>query len=260
MNVPRYLAAGLKITDTLDSGVVYLAKVEKPHTKEHEPFLAQVESDLVVLKLIYPGFGMERYGRDVHEFLSDENMAPKLYDIKTPIPKRFLGRTTLEKYVYMEYLAPPSDTSPKGWISLHDLGVNHVEVALANKNTIIQAVRHITHTLRKAKYVHGDFRTNNLLIYVDISSSSCTLIPRTDTGLPFIKVIDFDWSGHPSTVEQPNTIRYPPHRNPQVRWPGNDGWHIGAGDDDLMIDYWRQEWPRRLRLDEDGEQVENTLK
>lgn len=111
----------------------------------------------------------------------------------------------------MEYLAPPSDTSPKGWISLHDLGVNHVEVALANKNTIIQAVRQITHTLREAKYVHGDFRTNNLLIYVDISSSSCTLIPRTDTRLPFIKVIDFDWSGHPSTVEQPNTIRYPPH-------------------------------------------------
>ena len=280
MDIPRYLIWGVKIIAKVDTGVVYLAKVEKPHTKEHEAFLAQVESDLLVLKIIYPGFGRQRYSREVHKILDGKNMAPKFYGIKFPVPKQFQNKASLEAYIYMEYLAPPSDSSPKGWISLYDLGVDHSAIAFSNKSRIMKAIITIITTLKEGRYVHSDFRPNNILIYVDItpstsststsftstsfsstsastsSASSCTLISQENTNLPFLKVIDFDWSGHANT----NNIHYPAYRNPKVRWPGYNGQHIGADDDSSMVALWMREWPARILSDggwEQGEAMEN---
>lgn len=256
IDVPRFIVKELEVTATLDTGVAYLAKVKKPLPADS--FLHNVKSDLVVVKLNYPGFGLQRYGQTVHTFLAENDMAPQLYVIKSPIPKLFAGQTSLERYVYMEYLAPPSDSSPNGWISLYDLGMDHFDVASANKDQILQALKEITKTLQQKQYVHGDFRPNNLLIYVKIVGSICTLIPRPNTKEPFIKVIDFDWSGRASSLDQPNNIRYPPHRNPKVIWPGKDGEHIYIADDEIMISSWIKKWPPvNIRVAQ--ENVENTV-
>ena len=238
MNVPRFLVKGFKVIDTIATGVVYLGKVEKGDTEE---FLVQVESGLVILKILYPGFGRERYGSDVHRFLADKDMAPKLYGTTSPIPQPFSSKIPLEAYIYMEYLAPPSNTSPKGWISLHDLGIDYCVVASANKGKIRTAINAIISALQERRYVHGDFRPNNIMIYIDITSP-CTLILNENNSL-CIKVIDFDWSGTASTMAHPTDIRYPPSLNQSVEWPGKPGRPIKADDDADMVQTWMNKWP-----------------
>ena len=92
------------------------------------------------------------------------------------------------------------------------------------------------------KYVHGDFRPNNLLICVQITTGpdgkSCIIQSRPDNPhFPYLKVIDFDWAGVAEDA------LYPLNRNLNVAWPGEDGMTISLMDDKKMIGSWLEHWP-----------------
>jgi hypothetical protein len=230
---PQFIPKGLKITKTLDQGVVYLAKIV--NTQKIPPFLAPIGSNPVLIKIIYTGFHRQHYGSAVHRFLSDNDMAPKLYGTTTPVPDEFPEGVALESYMFMEYLPPPSGAKP-GWISLHDLGVEHLSLAQQNKDQIVASVDAIVKKLNEGGYVHGDFRTNNLMIHITRKRGGCQL--KLKDSHPYIKVVDFDWSG------TQNEVCYPTLRNPAVNWPGRDGMYIRAGHDDEMVRNWSREWPQ----------------
>lgn len=90
-----------------------------------------------------------------------------VYGVTIPTPKKFTKKGGLEHYIHMEYLPPPLGTKP-GWISLHNLGFKYPTVTEANKVQILKSLLIIVDKLEEKNYVHGDFRTNNLLIYVKI--------------------------------------------------------------------------------------------
>jgi len=89
------------------------------------------------------------------------------------------------------------------------------------------------------KFVHGDLRANNLLISVKFTTDGCSIQSRPNSvpPLPYLKVIDFDWAGVAGVVT------YPPHRNPDVQWPGKSGKPIMDTHDRIMIDSWLSNWP-----------------
>ena len=49
--------------------------------------------------------------------------------------------------------------------------------------------------------------------------------------------MDFDWAGIAGVVE------YPPHKNPDVEWPGQFGMPILNTHDRQMVDIWISKWP-----------------
>ena len=140
----------------------------------------------------------------------------------------------------MEYLPPPSDHS-QGWISLLDLEGRFPKVALDFKPNIKAALYSITDVLGECNYVHDDMQPNNLLILAKVTpdGKSCTIQSHPDFNPPFphLKIIDFDWAGIAGVVE------YPPHRNPDVEWPGQSGMPILNTHDRQMIDIWISKWP-----------------
>jgi len=84
------------------------------------------------------------------------------------------------------------------------------------------------------------------MIYIQ-ACNSCTLILNENNSL-CIKIIDFDWSGTPSTIAHPNDLRYPPSLNPLVDWPGEPGRHINPGDDAALVNSWMNHWPPEIEL------------
>jgi serine/threonine protein kinase len=218
--------------------VVYLAEVVDEQKLSEQQTLSFIGSNKqVIIKIIYTAFDRQKYGVAVHQYLAENDMAPKLYGVTAPTPEQFKDLGGLEHYIHMEYLPPPSGTKP-GWISLHDLGFEYPTVAEANKVQILESVSTIARKLQEKNFVHGDFRPNNLLIYVKISPS-CTL-ELNDDDKPYVKAIDFDWSGVGGKVYYPISL------NQEVKWPGDDGMCMRAGDDDRMVDYWSPTWPKNV--------------
>lgn len=230
---PQFIPKGLKITKTLDLGVVYQVEVVDRDCLPN--FLANIGSNSLLIKIIYTGFHRQHYGSIVHRFLAEKDMAPTLYGATSPVPQEFKEGPGLETYIFMEYLPPPSD-GEAGWITLHDLGVEHRSFAQKNKDKIVAAVKDIVEVLRGKEFVHGDLRTNNLMIYIVVRRKTCQLQLKDD-GNPRIKVIDFDWSG------RRNEVCYPTLRNSAVKWPGQDGMYISADHDSDMVKSWAAEWP-----------------
>lgn len=224
--------------------MVYLGRaskdlvVAKAITQSDPKF--DVEKKLVV-KVIYSGLAFEPYGTDVHRFLHSKDMAPNYFLSfwvgGNGIPE---DAKAIETYYLMEYLPEPSQDSP-GWISLLDLKEKFHQVAKRHKEVIRTALYKILDVLREQGFVHGDFRPNNLLINVTTPPNDCIIHFRpsdrpSDLALPYLKVIDFDWSGLAGRVE------YPPHRNPEVEWPGVNGMAISVDDDKIMVDSWLKKW------------------
>jgi serine/threonine protein kinase len=206
----------------LAPGVVYLVKgpqVENPEL-------------VVVVKVIYSGMAFERYGIAVQKHLESMDMAPKYINCYEPsIGISHLDKHPIEFYYAMEYLPPPSYDS-EGWMSLLDIEKNHRRTALHSKKNITEALHEIIDVLEKAQLVHGDLRPNNLFIKVKLTRDGCEILPRPSSKLPYLKVIDFDWAG------EAGKVKYPPHRNPEVEWPGESGEPISANDDRIMITSW----------------------
>lgn len=240
-NIPRYGQHPMvEITDVLHAGVVYLGKYIQGAIKE-EDLVKKLDVDKkLVVKVIYSGMAFERYGREVHKYLAEKDMAPKYFfsfvmeGVDLPSEAK-----AIEDHHLMEYLSPPSKDSP-GWISLDDLEKEFPKVALRYKEDIKSALYNVIEVLQQAKFVHGDLRPNNLLVSIDIADD-CIVQFRQDSSssrrLPYLKVIDFDWAGIAGEVE------YPPHRNPDVEWPGENGKVILDTHDKIMIDSWLAKWP-----------------
>jgi hypothetical protein len=236
MDVPRYRDPVIEITDVLQAGVVYLAKYIKGSVRDPVLSLeleAQGEKKLV-LKVIYVAF--ERYGDEVQKYLASKDMAPKFLFSFGMIVGGYPD-SHIEKSYVMEYLSPPSNDSA-GWISLLDFKERFPKVASKYKVDIGKALHKITGALKERNFIHGDFRPNNLFINVTITADDCSIQfqPDSDSFLPYLKVIDFDWAGEAGVVE------YPPHRNPDVQWPGDNGKPILADHDELMIKSWLSKW------------------
>ena len=242
MDVPRYGQHPLlEITDVLHPGVVYLAKYIQG-SRSDVPDLEALGSKMLVVKIIYSGLAAEGYGEPVHRYLARHDMAPQYF---FSFNVKLVGLPDLEVpmecHHVMEYLASPSDES-SGWISLLDLEEQFPTVASGSKQDIKNALIHIIHVLQKEQYVHGDFRPNNLLICVQITTGpdgkSCIIQSHPDNPrFPYLKIIDFDWAG---LAEE---ALYPLNRNPDVAWPGEDGMTISLTDDKKMIGSWLEHWP-----------------
>ena len=238
LDVPRYGSNPVvAITHVLHPGVVYLCNYNKgTQTTVPEKKL----EGLLVLKVIYSGGVFEPYGKEVHKYLESKGMAPK-YLLSFNVHSASLPlEPVIEEHHLMEYLPPPSDDSP-GWISLLDLERRFPKVASDSKASIQAALYKIIDVLGENNYVHGDMRPNNLLILVEVTpdGKSCIIQsrPGSNPPHPYLKVIDFDWAGIAGAVE------YPPHRNPDVEWPGESGMPILNTHDREMIDIWMSNWP-----------------
>ena len=155
----------------------------------------------VVVKLVPRSYSVK-----VHRYMADKELAPKLYGYAEV-------EGTLTAYV-MEYL------DPSAWQTLHQrykpkLPNSKIKYPLKLRT----ALDNIIKTLRSENYVHGDLRTNNIMINVTGNSVD-------------LRVIDFDWAGE---AEQ---VSYPAERNRDIQWPGEAGEPIVVGHDSEMVNSW----------------------
>lgn len=236
----------IEITDVLHPGVVYLGNYKEGSSCNR---LEHMDGPgKLVLKVIYSGLAFEPYGKEVHIYLGEKDMAPKyIFAIEMDGGNLPRGAEVIESHHVMEYLSPPS-TDSAGWISLLELGEKFSSVASSSKEDIKAALDDILNVLKKSKFVHGDLRPNNIFISIKVTNPEDCIIqsrPHSKPPLPYLKVIDFDWAGVAGEV------KYPPHRNPDVEWPGKSGGFILADHDKIMIDSWLSKWP--VINDADGE-------
>jgi len=90
-----------------------------------------------------------------------------------------------------------------------------------SKNTANQlkdALEKIIAALDEKKYVHGDLRSNNIMIRTDVMDKSVDL-----------KLIDFDWAG------KARQVHYPAEQNREIQWPGKAGGPIEQDHDLKMV-------------------------
>jgi len=157
----------------------------------------------VVVKLV-----PRSYSHQVHKYLADKELAPKLY-----------GYAEVEgapaAYV-MEYL------DPSAWQTLYQqYRPNSPNTEITYTPELQTALDNIIETLRSENYVHGDLRTNNIMVRTDVIGNSVDL-----------RVIDFDWAG------EAGQVRYPAERNQEIEWPGEAGEPIMDGHDSEMVSSW----------------------
>ena len=88
------------------------------------------------------------------------------------------------------------------------------------------AVHEIVKKLERANLVHGDLRSNNLMVHVNANGS---VLDGEDV---WIKVIDFDWSG------QSGEVVYPTARNTGLWWPAGVAEEIVIGHDQAVVKRW----------------------
>jgi hypothetical protein len=144
----------------------------------------------------------ESYCMELHELLAAHHMAPKILNVSNAPP--------VWKIIIMEYI----DSVPI--CSLRD-----------HAQSIRASVSNILKLMRENLFVHGDFRSTNVL---------GVLIEGKFSGQ--IVVVDFDWSG------QYGIARYPNQMNTTISWP--QGCDPGA-----LLDYIHDEaWATGFFSDE----------
>jgi len=149
-------------------------------------FQATLDSRPVVVKFA------ESYCVELHELLAAHNMAPKILKVSEA--------PAFWKIIVMEYL----DIIPACSLRHHAQDVS-------------VSVSHILKLMRENQFVHGDFRSTNVL---------GVLIDGKFSGQVF--VIDFDWSGWHGIAKYPNQM------NTTISWP--QGCEPGA-----LLDYTHDE-------------------
>jgi len=158
------------------------------------------------------------YGYDVHTTLHTAGFAPTLLGCSDKPAIRASA-------VVMEYLPPPSNSEP-GWITLFDLFERDPALVREKKDLIQAQLQAILLILSHSTFVHGDLRSNNLMIY-------CTL--NTIVEPVRVNAIDMEWAG------KLGEACYLEDRNPAVGYPGEAASYIGPRDDAQMIDHWWNE-------------------
>ena len=147
------------------------------------------------------------YSQDVHKHMADNGLAPKLYgyaEVKD-VPTAYV----------MEYL------DPSIWQTLHQLSKPKNKPNKPTANQLRGALQKIIAALDEKKYVHGDLRSNNIMIRTDVMDKSVEL-----------KVVDFDWAG------KAGQVYYPAERNEEIQWPDEAGGPIGQDHDSKMVNSW----------------------
>ena len=150
------------------------------------------------------------YSQDVHKHMADNGLAPKLYgyaEVKD-VPTAYV----------MEYL------DPSIWQTLHQLSKPKNKPNKPTANQLRGTLQKIIAALDEKKYVHGDLRSNNIMIRTDVMDKSVEL-----------KVVDFDWAG------KAGQVYYPAERNEEIQWPGEAGGPIEQDHDSKMIDSWMED-------------------
>ena len=187
-----------------------LTFVSRPNDAYQRLFLATLSSpsipDLQVLVKLVP----RSYSQDVHKHMADKGLAPKLYgyaEVKD-VPTAYV----------MEYL------DPSVWQTLYQLFKPKKKPNKPTANQLRGALQEIIAALDEKEYVHGDLRSNNIMIRTDVMDKSVEL-----------KVVDFDWAG------KAGQVYYPAERNEEIQWPGEAGGPIEQDHDSKMIDSWMED-------------------
>ena len=155
------------------------------------------------------------YGIEVHRALSARGLAPTLLGYSQIL---VIGADV----VVMEYLAPPT-AERSGWSTLHDFYSDHAELVREKKDAIWEQLTMIVSTLKDLSFVHGDLRSNNLMIHV---TQDAIVVPVT------VKAIDMEWAG------EVGVACYPEDRNNAAGFPGEEAGLIGPEDDEYMVKCW----------------------
>jgi len=140
--------------------------------------------------------------------MADIRLAPKLYGYA-----EVEGAPTA--YV-MEYL------DPCAWETLHQFLKS--DAAAMDRTQLQEALDGIIGKLELKNYVHGDLRSNNIMIRTNVKEKSVDL-----------RVIDFDWAG------EAGQVCYPAERNREIQWPGEAGGAIEQDHDSKMVDFWMKD-------------------
>ena len=198
---------------------------QNPHSRI---FLAKTENsnEPVLVKLIYGP-----YGYDMHRVLASEGLAPAIHG-RIVAPESVAP--IADAYI-MEYLPPPSmDPKSAGWITLYafEQAVKRFDADRKKslKDRIWPVLDTILNVMKEKSLVHGDLRSNNIMVEVESDRS----LPSGDVRL---RVIDFDWGG-PVDV-----TCYPPVRNEAAAtWPGLRGAPIEVRHDRQLVKTWWNEF------------------
>jgi thiamine kinase-like enzyme len=147
-------------------------------------------------------FVYRQYGEEPHRMLSQNKMAPELFDVS-----RIDGGPTM---VVMEML----DNS---WQTLFDFAQKEARWKNPSvKSTIRKRLNEIVTKLEEGGFVHGDFRANNIMIRSGEEESAM--------------LIDFDWAG------EDGKVHYPLFRNhTRIQWPAEVASAIRLGHDRSML-------------------------
>ncbi|KAJ2922140.1 hypothetical protein H1R20_g14966, partial [Candolleomyces eurysporus] len=180
------------------------------------PFSSTAEGELCFQQPLTPGEGADQlsviikmvkthYGTEVHQFLAERKLAPKLYGISylEGAPSAYI----------MEHL-------PSHWVQLNTVFLK--DYFHRQAPDVYSALKNIAAILQQQGYVHGDLRSNNVMIDNDL----------LEQGAVSLKIVDFDWSG------EGGKVTYPVTRNSEVKWPGIPGGPIRLGDDLLLLEQW----------------------
>lgn len=176
-----------------------------PFNEEDHPLIfkaiAHIGEDTrpVIVKIVY-----NRYGEEVHRVLAERGMAPRLYGVK-----KLEGGPVM---VVMEDLSVNRE-----WTTLYSIipqGIN------APRNDVIREKVHprlleIVKTLNTHGFVHGDIRTNNIMVKTR-KEEECFLI-------------DFEWAG------KAGEVKYPFDVNPSATTTGVPGGLIQPEHDNYMV-------------------------
>ncbi|KAG8817439.1 hypothetical protein FRC17_011233 [Serendipita sp. 399] len=181
-------------------------------------FLGRIDDeDECLIKLVYGS-----YGTEVHCLLARQGLAPKLYGTEV--------REGAPTAIAMEHLEP-YDPIRGGWMTLHELvGSSGIRV---HTRELALGVKRIVDRLSESNFVHGDLRSNNLMVHVE---SDQTLLLHEE--IVHVKAIDFDWSG------ESGKVFYPLERNAELYWPGEIGQEIVVGHDEAVVAEW---WPKTFQ-------------
>jgi hypothetical protein len=135
----------------------------------------------------------------------------------------------------MEDLRGPTHTGA-GWIPLYTFLKKH-RLPVEDQQRVFEVIVEIVETMMKQNFVHGDFRSANLMIHIQNEHSRDMVLDPN--GRAQLRVVDFDWAGLAGTV------RYPLQRTESEKWPGEDGGPISTGDDwKLVRRWWSAQFPQ----------------
>jgi serine/threonine protein kinase len=154
------------------------------------------------------------YGVDVHQhlYLKNPSLAPKLLGYSEQA-----GIMT----AYVIELLPPA------WITLQKLVAHQPDLFFQHREEIYEAVQLAIQYMKEGGFVHGDLRSNNIMIDAEILKNA---------SMARIKLVDFNWSG------KAGAVLYPGSRNRSIKWSGLPGGPIGPEDDtELLESWWRKD-------------------